>query len=383
MAEPSADRDQLRLTVAGQHLVGWQSIRVTRGIERCPSDFDIEVTEKYPGLPQGLVVLAGDVCRIDIGGDLLLTGYVDRYLATIDGGSHTIRIMGRSACEDLVDCSVIWEGNQLSNTSLRDAAAKLAEPYGISVRALDGDGPRITVMNIQLGETPFEVIERLARWGAMLVYDDPTGNLMLARVGQDSMGSDVREGENIEAAQVTITMDERFTEYHAYRLATDDLTDLGPNRGNEISVRRDPSLSGLKRIDGKPRVRKRAIISEQIQNDRDFADVRTQWELARRLGRARAILTTVAGWRDAKGRLWEPNTRVLLHIPSCKIDNLTAVISEVSYMRTERGTQARLTLMPPEAFTPEPTIIGPAIDTQLYREANPNSQATDGRRDRG
>jgi prophage tail gpP-like protein len=37
------------LTVAGQTLTGWVSVRVTRSIERFPSDFDIALTERNPG----------------------------------------------------------------------------------------------------------------------------------------------------------------------------------------------------------------------------------------------------------------------------------------------------------------------------------------------
>lgn len=375
-------KDELRLTVAGQRLTGWQHIRVTRGVERMPSDFDIQVTEKYPGEPSSVVVFPGDVCKIEVGGDLLLTGYIDRYLPSVNGEDHTIRIMGRSKCQDLVDCSVIWKNNQLSSTSVRNAAELLAKDYGVTVRALDGDGPSIMQINVQLGETPFELIERLARWGAMLVYDDPTGNLVLAQVGKDSMSSGVREGVNLQQAQVTLTLDERFTEYHAYTFSTNSLSDVGMINGNERAVIKDPGMAGLKRVDGQPRVRVKAIISDQPLNGEYFAVVRARWEMARRYGRSQAIQVTVDSWRDSKGRLWEPNTRCPVHVPSCKVQNNTLIISEVSYMRSERGTEAHLTLMPPDAFAPEPTIIAPFyadVAQALHEGAHP----TDGRRDRG
>ena len=370
-----APLDELRLTVGGQMLSGWQRIRVTRGVEPMPSAFDIAVTEKFPGAPHGVVILPGDVCRVRIGTDLVLTGYVDRYLPSIDGEDHVIRVMGRSACEDLVDCSVaIGNNNQLSATSVRDAAVQLAKPYGIAVRALDGDGPSIPQLNVQLGETPYELIERIARYGAMLVYDDPAGNLVLAQVGTDSMGSGAREGETLQAAQVTFTMDERFSEYHPYLLATNSLSDLSALNGNALPVVKDDGMANLKRVDGQPRVRQRAVISDQPFYGQNLAEVRARWEMARRMGRSQVILATVDSWRDAKGRLWEPNCSLPVHIPSCKVEHKTMVITEVSYMRGERGTEARLTLMPPDALKPEPTILTPFL-ADVQREANAGAQA--------
>ncbi|WP_410819059.1 phage baseplate assembly protein, partial [Paraburkholderia sp.] len=41
--------DDLTLVAGGRQLSGWTRVRVSRGVERCPSDFQIEMTEKYPG----------------------------------------------------------------------------------------------------------------------------------------------------------------------------------------------------------------------------------------------------------------------------------------------------------------------------------------------
>ncbi|WP_422449499.1 phage baseplate assembly protein, partial [Thermoanaerobacterium sp. DL9XJH110] len=41
--------EELILTVGGRELSGWTEVRVTRGIERCPSDFQIGMTERFPG----------------------------------------------------------------------------------------------------------------------------------------------------------------------------------------------------------------------------------------------------------------------------------------------------------------------------------------------
>ena len=97
--------DNLTITAAGQRLGGWLTTRVTRGCERVPSDFDIALTERYPGQISEVAIKPGDPCQVSIGGDLVITGYVDRLQPSVAPGQHALRIQGRSKCCGLVDCS--------------------------------------------------------------------------------------------------------------------------------------------------------------------------------------------------------------------------------------------------------------------------------------
>jgi len=107
--QPSAQQGgasgDLNLIVGSNSWAGWESVRVTRGIERCPSDFQIAVTERYPGQVGKVDIQPGQACTIEIGSDLVLTGYVDRYSANLGTNGHEVRINGRSKCQDLVDCA--------------------------------------------------------------------------------------------------------------------------------------------------------------------------------------------------------------------------------------------------------------------------------------
>ncbi|MEW9584911.1 phage baseplate assembly protein [Paraburkholderia sp. DGU8] len=40
--------DDVSLTVNRSTVAGWTSVRITRGMERIPSDFDISMTERFP-----------------------------------------------------------------------------------------------------------------------------------------------------------------------------------------------------------------------------------------------------------------------------------------------------------------------------------------------
>ena len=289
----------------------------------------------------------------------------------IAASQHTVRIAGRSACEDLRDCTVIWDGNQISGASVREVAEKLAAPYGVKVRALDGDGMAIPQLNITLGDTPYEVIERLARVAGMLVYDDQDGNLVLARVGTSKHSSGFVQGGNVLWAGGAFAFDERYSEYHAYLMATSAYgAELSPGalqKGNEKAVVYDEGMAGLKRPDGQKRIRKLAIITEQNLDGQSLAALRATWEMTRRAGRSQAVRLACDSWRDSAGRLWEPNWRVKVDLPALKVSGQEMVIADVSYLRDAGGTRAELLVMPPEAFAVEPTPLYP-FNAQLQQE---------------
>jgi prophage tail gpP-like protein len=82
--------------------------------------------------------------------------------------------------------------------------------------------------------------------------------------------------------------------------------------------------------------------------------------MVRRAGRSRTVRVKVDSWRDSAGTLWTPNTLASVNLPSQKLVAAGFLISEVSYVRNdEDGTTADITLMPPDAFRPEPILLQP------------------------
>lgn len=353
----------------GRDITGWTSVRVSRGIERCPSDFEIAFTEPYPGVSQ-VVVQAGDLVQVILGPDVVLTGFVDRYLPNYNAREHTIRITGRSKCQDLVDCSARWTGGQMLNLTIDQIAKQLCAVYGVDVNVADGTvvGDPIPQLNIMIGESIYSVLERLARYRALLLYDQPDGSLLLANGGAGSSGigtrkaaSGFQEGINAASAGAMYSMDGRFSDYDAVYQGLDTLQDIG-NGGNLIAHVSDP---------GVPRLRYRAIVSENVAGGSTVAEQRANWELAARMGRSMQVRLSTDSWRDSAGTLYEPNTLVDIDLPSLKLTPKTWLIADVTYVRDEQGTRADLVIMPPQAFYPEPVTLYPiAPDITSVRGVN-------------
>lgn len=347
--------DEILLSIGNYMLSGWTSLRCTRGIERFPSDFELGMTELFPGQANDVVVQPGDECLLAIGGDPVVVGYVDRVVPSISANMHEIRVAGRGKCQDLLDCAAEWPNGQISNCTALDIASKLAVPYNITVNCDVTGLPIIPQQNIMLGETAYEIIERSARFSALLVYEDRYGHLRLARATQtDVMASGVQEGVNMESASVERSMDQRYSEIVAVMIGTNNLLDLNAVNAPAYTEP-DPNV---------PRHRRRIIIAEAGELGWDIGKQRAQWEVARRLGRSEVVRLFVDNWRDVDGNLWEPNKLIDVLIPSLKVagdQGGTApkryLISEVTYHLGLDGTHAELTLMAPEAFMPQPVLI--------------------------
>lgn len=382
-ATSNSPKEDVTLTVDNQNVAGWTTVRITRGIERLPSDFDIRLTEKYPGAVRNVIVQPGMLCVVKIGNDVVLTGYIDKYVPEIDGDNHIIQITGRSKCQDLVDCSALWPSGQIASTDALDIATKLAKPYGIKVNTLSSQGdlfplPKVPQQMYVYSESAVDIIARSCRASGLLFYDDVNGNLVLAQVGNTKAGCGFQEGINVQRARGTFTMDQRFS-YMMVRLQAlaflSDVSNKGsvlfPASGepnvtyNSKGINNLSSSSAAGKTDsGVIRFRNKNLICEYPLTTTQagvYMEQLWNWEKNRRYGRSFRADITTDSWRDSAGTLWTPNTLIDIAIPSIRMLNkVTYVISEVTYMRDdENGTTCQIVAMPPQAFTVQPIVLTP------------------------
>jgi prophage tail gpP-like protein len=362
---PPGAGDTLSLVVAGQQWSGWQRVAVTRAIDSIPANFDIQVTERYP-LAADVSFNPGDPCQVLIGGDVVITGYVDRYIATISAQDHTVRIAGRSKSEDLVDCSAFMGSKdnptfQVMGGTALSIAQQLAAPYGVQVSSIAGPGAQIPQFNIDFGQTPWEIIDRITRFSKLIAYDLPDGSIQMAQAGSETMASGFYQGQNVEQGQVAFSMDERFSEYEVHILSSYAFS----NQAGLAATKGGFATDG-----GVPRFRRRYILSEQSQLGQFTAQDRATWECNRRKGRSQAVTLTCDAWRDAAGALWAINHKAPLNIPAIKLQADDWLIAAVTFQRDENGEHALITMMAPGSFDPEP--IGD-LSIVLLKDLNRNN----------
>ena len=357
--QPPAGGDDLTLTVGDVNWVGWQRVQLMRSMDTVPANFDIMVTERYPNAPD-INIKPGAPCTVKLGGDLVLTGWIDRYESVVSARDHTVHITGRSKSADLVDCAAFTGGQdpaaeqyQLGGSTTA-IITKLAQAYGITVNTQAGDGPTIPQFNINLGETAWEIIDRMTKYAQVVAYDMPDGSIMLAQAGNEQMASGFIQGVNVEQAEVNFTMDQRFSVYEGFQTSTVVLTTTSGGHQPPQAIAHD---------DGVPRFRKRIIVSEQVDTQGSLVQRRVDWENNRRAGRSQAVIVTADSWRDTSGNLWTPNHLAPVDIPAVKVPAVSWVIGQVTYTKDERGRHAIVMLMPKGAFLPEPIALPGAFPT--------------------
>jgi len=289
---------------------------------------------------------------------VVVTGYVDRYVPSVSARGHGVRIQGRGKCQDLVDCSAGFAPDgthsfQRNITSALTFAQEIAKPFGITATRIgeEAGGP-IPTVTINIGETPFELVDRIGAYRQLLAYEGSDGNLILAQGSAAKAGSGFGLGANIEAATATFSADQRYSDYFVTWTSTDDLfqvrEDTGGVDGNQHAHITDSTVT---------RFRPRGIVSTQVDRGVDTGSRRATWEMNRRNGRSQSVSLTCDNWRDSAGALWQPNTLAPVNAPILKLSGKTWLIAEVTYRRDENGTHADLVLMPPEAFALAPSSL--------------------------
>lgn len=355
--------DDLIIVTGGQRLGGWQQFRVTRGIERMPSDVEIRLTERSPGQIGKSIVEPGAPCEVFLGGDKMLTGYIDRYYPAIDAQDHQAVIVARSKVEDLIDCSPDIPPWNIRAPTIGTAAREICKAYNIEVSLPDGDFPLDSQYAFPVipGMTCWQLLEELARSVPVLIWDDAEGRLVLSLAGSARGGSPLVEGVNMEVAEAARTMDQR---YSIVKVANAGAVQGTAGFAHYFVEAHDNNTPPV------PRKRVLMIVIDFIGPDAKWARQRAEWEIARRFGRSRMAAVRLTGWRDANDKLWQANSVVHLKSESLDLDEDQA-ISEVSFERGRGGTQTLLHLMPVKGLLPQPFHPRPPVDDSDIIQAPP------------
>lgn len=343
--------DVLRLVLGGRQFEGWLSTRVTRSIESGSGSFELQVTEREPLHPELRAIHPGEPCAIRIDADVLITGYVDEVSPSFDASQHSISVRGRDAVADLIDCAPDITPAVRVNQGLLDLARSLAKPFGIPVRTEVDLGLRFVEVATNAGETPWELIEKHARYRQVLAVSDGVGGLLFTRAGTRRLTTALVEGQNVLSASATYSHVERHSVY-IVKGQSFDTGDQGADAGRPTS---GPILDReIKRF--RPLM---IVANTAVDNDRCIQ--RARWEALTRAARGAAAEVTVQGWRDATGALWALNTLVPLRSPTLGLSG-EFLISEVSYVLDGSGTRTTLSLVRPDAFTVSPEREPPPLE---------------------
>src|SRR5688572_27785637 len=123
----------LHLVVNGRRYDGWKSVRVIRSIESAAGSFELEVSDRWGGQDLPWPIAEEDECKIQIDGQTVIDGYVDRRALSISATDRSLRYDGRDKAAALVDCSAVLDKWTFRKASVLQIAQKIAAPFGVRV----------------------------------------------------------------------------------------------------------------------------------------------------------------------------------------------------------------------------------------------------------
>jgi hypothetical protein len=332
------------LTVDGLVYRGWRSMKCSLGLDAAAAEISIEMAERWAGAED-----AAQIARsIRPGAEFLLKleetpvveGFLDALEVAYDATNHTLTVRGRERTADLVDCAATVDGPyEWANIGLEEAARRIAEPYGIEVRAEADLGKPFPRFSIQPGEAAWEAIARAARERAVIATGDGLGTLILTRAGEGGEAAGAlrlggKDG-NILRANGSFDVAERHNLVVVRGQAQGDSEDApqGEARATDEDI-----------IRHRPKV----ILAEAQGDGVTFQD-RATHEVRVAAGKSRRVRYTVPGWRGSSGNLWMPNTKVWVEDAFLELER-ELLISNVVFSLTDQGTVTELQVAPVDAY---------------------------------
>lgn len=336
--------DFVELLVGGKLYAGWTQASVSRAMDAAAGTFNLTVSDRWTPNSQPWVIEPGNKCEVRVGGEVVISGYVDLVRPSFGAESHGIQVQGRDKSSDLVDCSAVHDPDEWTNISLLQLANKLGAPFGIGAKAETDIGAPLGLVKLQHGETALEALNRHAKMRKVLVMPDASGGILLTRRGARRAAVELIQGRNILDASGTLDWSERHSEYIVKGQANFSEDTDGETESHVSATVKDPGIDRYRPL----------LITSDGESNNATAKERATWEANTRLGRSAKASIVVQGWRQTDGgELWQPNMLVRISAPWLSLEG-EMLIRQVTFDKDGQGTTTRLDVVSPQAYDPEP-----------------------------
>lgn len=321
--------ERIVFSVAGRSLAHTRC-GLSESAEQAVREANFDVAWTGAGVP----CMPDDEATISVNGALWGTGYVRDVRGSHDAENRNYGVSFVSRTVDATECSIDHPTGLKRDADLA-AIAREFDTLGIGVDSTVKTQTK-PVHKVRPGETLFESIETDARAQGVLIHDTPQGRLKLADKPEGRHAGALRRGDNILRATGQLSGETSFSSVKVRGQASDGV--------NGTALRPEAEAKGTSR-----RRRPRILVHEGEATSARLRK-RADWEARRASGAGTSCSITVAGFRDAAGRLWTRNFLVSVFDDWLGIEQ-DMVIAAVSLEQdAEAGTTATLTLKDPRTL---------------------------------
>ncbi len=376
MMPASSPTRRVTLVVDGLPYDAWTTVTISRDLGEIAGSFDLDLDDlgrTSSALPYGLhgggIPFAKfQAVQLLLDGELVLVGYIDMVGPSIGAGTVGVRVTGRDKVGQLVDCAAAPFGPvEYRKIKLEALAAKLAEPFGVTVRAEVDTGDPIEKVSIDTGETVMSVLEKYQRKKAVLFVSDGIGGLVITRSGNGRAPGRIVCPGNVVSSQGQFDGRQQFSpvvvkgqgEHGGGKrgkkaaldreaLPLDTPLTPAPDADKPSGVEsRATSIMGVAWDDEVP-IWRPAVKTPRAKGSLVDADTEAKWWVSTARGKAESCGYTLPDWR-ADGTLWRPNEMVPVS-DAYQLIEKDLLVAGVNYHYGADGTRAELRVCGREAY---------------------------------
>lgn len=351
----------ITIEVSGDQYENFLSASVNIRLDALTNTFAFTSTSQG-GEP--LPFLGGEPCKIFVGGELVLTGFIEVVNVSYDGESHTISVMGRDKTGDLLDSTLdnipdlrgqsltlkgliekVLEGSNLSQILVFQQKDLDIEPFN---GAED-------IANPEPGKSIFEFIEKYARKRQVLLTSNGDGNIVITQSSGITIPDTIQNlipsnaasvNNNVLKASVSYDTTGRF---NIYKFVS-SLSPIAANIAGVVDLESLVNQSGGT-TDPEIRASRQMILTAETPSSDGQAEKRAQWEANIRKARGRVYSATVLGFRNTSGNLWQINNLLSVVDDFCGISSQMLINSVSFNLDLNQGNITTMSLLNKNAYT--------------------------------
>lgn len=337
--------DEVAILINGRRFRFWDKVRITRSSDSMATfEFGAPFDHSAPGFRETFKPMAFKPVTITVGGEPLFTGTMVLVTPVIENNKRIIAVSGYSLPGVLNDCtppaSMFADNNgslQFDDRGLREIAATLAAPFGISVEFQADQGAIFDSVACDPGEKVLSFLIGLAKKRNLIISDTARGKLVFLKSA--NTGKPVARLQQGSAPVLSVTPIFNPQEYYSHITGIEPFIPNLP--GLQFTVKNE-RLQGVVRP-----------LTFKLSDTKD-ADLKTAVEakIGRMFGNTASYSISVATWRDSQGKLWTPKTTLTLLAPDAMIYNeYEFEIRNVGFNREGSVETATLNLVIPGSFS--------------------------------
>jgi prophage tail gpP-like protein len=278
---------------------------------------------------------------VTLAGRVGLKGIIAVRQAAFNAQQHGLQIIVQSDASKIVISSAQVPTGQFKGYTYSAIAKSLLAPHGLSfeMRGSPAGAEKVfDKVNVLVGESPWHVLERLARMRNLFLMPKADGTGIIAhRGGEGGAVAELVEGKNIKAAQCVLRDDAAFNK----------ISVIGQKKGNDQEWGDDARVSATA-VNPQVSGNRPLIIIAEEPIDRQDAQMRADRDMAENVATSVNANITVQGWLTGDGRLWMEllGEDVTVKSPMLFPENsMTLAISAVRHTQDDGGgTETSLTL---------------------------------------